>query len=183
MINTAAAEDILEEIEEDIEIIKWNNNSFILKEKKKKKKGISKEEQSSVPRLEIDLFKVNELYEEVIKRKTISVNAIRCLEQITGFEFRNTKDFKSKMKQFLDQYYYKGDDLQEAMRYSEMETEEIAEWLGVSEDQVRKMKGNKQPLSRSVVDFILIMGKGKKKPGIKGRLKFRNKDNEKVENG
>jgi len=109
-------------------------------------------------RSETDISAVKKLYDAIKAREIISVAAIRCLEQITGSDFKNTKDFCNKMDQFLDKHHYKGIDLRRARKLTGMEQSELAEWFGVSKCRIKQMETNKKPLSQDSLDFIKVMG-------------------------
>ncbi len=120
-------------------------------------------------RSEIDISAVKKLYDAIRSREIISVAAIKCLEQITGCEFKNTKNFCHKMEQFLDKHYYKGIDLRRARKWTGMEQSELAEWFEVSKYRIKQMETNKKPLSQDALDFIKVMGFGKTIPLKKGQ--------------
>jgi len=112
-------------------------------------------------RSDTDISAVKRLYDAIRSREIISVAAIRCLEQITGSDFKNTKEFRHNMDQFLEKYYYKGIDLRRARKWTGMEQSELAEWFEVSRYRIKQMETNKKPLSKDALDFIKVMGFGK----------------------
>ena len=107
---------------------------------------------------------IKELYDSIISKKPVSQFAVLSLENVTGYSFATSKDFRERMGLFLKKHYYKGNDLKKAREWSEMEQKQVAEWLGVSERRVKQMESSRKPLSQDAVSFIKVMGFTKKVP-------------------
>lgn len=107
---------------------------------------------------------IKKLYEAIKSREIVNVEAVKCLERITGTNFKNTRDFHNKMKNFLEKHDYRGVDLRRARKLTEMDRGELANWLGVSKHKIKQMETNKKALSREALDFIMIMGLKKTLP-------------------
>lgn len=118
-----------------------------------------------------EISAVKKLYDAIIKKKITSVQAIQCLEKVTGYKFVNTKDFCNKMEQFLNKHYYHGADLRNARKWSGMERSDLADWFGVSTHTIKQLETNKKPLSQDAIDFIMVMGFKKKVPLKKNKKK------------
>jgi len=131
-----------------------------------------------------EISAVKKLYDAIIKKKITSVQAIQCLERVTGHEFTSTKDFCNKMEQFLNKHYYHGADLRKARKWSGMERSDLADWFRISIHTIKKMETNKKPLSQDAIDFIMVMGfrktvllkKAKKMASATNRIQTRKND-------
>ncbi len=128
---------------------------------------MQKDYKSNQYRVEISLVK--KLFDFNEERKIASVDAIVCLEQITGEDFKNTKDLRNNMTKFIDKHYYKGVDLRRARKASGMEQHELAEWFEVSKHRIVQMETNKIPLSEDAIAFIKVQGFKKTVPYKKAK--------------
>jgi len=108
----------------------WNNESFIPKKKKVRKirKGIPKEKKLS--KTEVDIGIIKKLYDAIIIREIINVAAIRYLEKITSYNFKNMKDLKNKIGNFLENNTKK----------TEMSEEELEDWIEVFKNKINGKK-------------------------------------------
>jgi DNA-binding transcriptional regulator YiaG len=107
---------------------------------------------------ETDMSAVKKLYDAICKREITNVAAIACLERTTGHDFKDTKDFKIKMEQFIAKHYYRGEDLQKARKWAGHSHSELAELFEVSTSLIKHMEKDKKPLSQDAIDFIKVMG-------------------------
>jgi len=118
---------------------------------------------------EVDIYYINKLYDQILNREIINPDVINILEQITGHNFKGTKDFKELMTAFLKKNFYRGADLRRAWKDTGMSIEDLAWWLGTSIHGINQMLTNKKPLSDVAGDYIRIMGFKKMFPLKKGR--------------
>ncbi len=116
----------------------------------------------------IEISFVKKFYDAIESREIVCVQAISCLENLLGTDFRNTNDFRSKMQAYLDKHFYKGIDLRRARKYAGMEQSDLAELFGISKLRIKQLETNKKPLTQDVIDFIRVMGGEKKVTSKKG---------------
>jgi ribosome-binding protein aMBF1 (putative translation factor) len=114
------------------------------------------EDKSSKAHFEIS--EVKKLYDKIIEKKIASVQAIQCLDLVTGYGFTGKKDFRKKIEQFFAKHYYCGADLRNARKWSGMVRSDLADWFDVSINTIKKMETNKKPLSQDAISFIIVMG-------------------------
>lgn len=132
-------------------------------------------EKSEASREYTEVSVIKKLFDAIRERKIadpqIAALAIGCLERITSCDFKDNKDFCTKMELFLKKYHYVGNDLRKARKESGMERSDLATKLGVSKHAIKLMETNKKPLSQDAIEFIKEMRGEKRIPLKKCRKK------------
>jgi len=118
--------------------------------------GASEDEQPQNEKVDVGV--VRKLFESIENREIINVNAISILEEITHHQFKDTKDSQEKMKKFLLQHDYRGNDLRKARKQGGLDQSELADLFRVSKHSVKQMETNKKPLSEDARGFIKSQG-------------------------
>lgn len=80
--------------------------------------------------------------------------AVLQMELIMDTKFKNTKDYKEKLKNYLITSPIEGKDLKEARRKDNLTQQALAKQLGVSRALIGHMERNERPLSKKVKQYI-----------------------------
>jgi len=78
---------------------------------------------------------------------------VRALENATGFQFRNTRDFKEKMEQFF-LFGNPGGILKKARKKRGLTQWQLARQLGVTQSAIARMEAGEIPLNTAAISFI-----------------------------
>jgi len=78
---------------------------------------------------------------------------VRALENATGFQFRNTRDFKEKMEQFF-LFGNPGKTLKRIRKERGLTQRQLAEKLFVTQSAVARMEAGDIPLNARAIDFV-----------------------------
>jgi len=78
---------------------------------------------------------------------------VRVLENATGFQFRNTRDFKEKMEQFF-LFGNPGGILKKARKKRGLTQWQLARQLRVTQSAIARMEAGEIPLNTAAISFI-----------------------------
>jgi len=78
---------------------------------------------------------------------------VRALENATGFQFRNTRDFKEKMEQFF-LFGNPGGILKKARKKRGLTQWQLARQLRVTQSAIARMETGEIPLNTAAISFI-----------------------------
>ena len=78
---------------------------------------------------------------------------MRALENATGFQFRNTRDFKEKMEQFF-LFGNPGGILKKARKKRGLTQWQLARQLRVTQSAIARMEAGEIPLNTAAISFI-----------------------------
>lgn len=108
----------------------------------------------------IDIKQIKKLY-RIIKENRLPdsqldtrVNIVRYLEEVTGNDFKSTKDFHEKMERFLSSQSYTGNELKEARERKGWNQDALAFKLHTSRQYVGCMEKGTKPLNSKALRFI-----------------------------
>ena len=79
---------------------------------------------------------------------------VEKLEEETGYNFKDTKDFKQKMKQWFQKHGFTGKDLKKARLKADFTQQELADKLGVSRTQITRAEKDERKLTKDMKDYI-----------------------------
>jgi len=80
---------------------------------------------------------------------------IEKIEEGTGFDFRNTRDFERKMEAWFEEHRFTGDGLKKARLRDKLTQQELADKLNISRSQITYVETNQRKLSKDMIDYIV----------------------------
>jgi len=84
---------------------------------------------------------------------------VRAIENFTGFEFKNTKDFKEKIEQFLLLGENPGETLKRVRKNCHLSQRSLGKKLSLTQAAISMMESGEIPLNGKVIKFIKKKGK------------------------
>ena len=102
------------------------------------------------PTLGAEVWMITEIYQGISKGEQ-GVRAVEYLEKITGENFKDTKDFKRKMKRFLDGGYFRPSHLKQYREDRGWSQKVMAMHLEMPQQKVSDMEKGRKPLNQKVI--------------------------------
>lgn len=84
----------------------------------------------------------------------LRTTVVQWLEEKTGYEFGDTKDFQKRVKNFIANKRHGGEELREIRKKKGWSQLMLANYLGISERTLRGIEQNYKPLNLKALELI-----------------------------
>jgi len=107
------------------------------------------------PTLGAEIATVKALYDQLCKGKGGGVLSVEFFEHLTGEEFKSTRDFHKKMKNYLQGGFFRGEHLKHYRTKMNFSQHRLSLKLECGQRYVSDMENNRKPLNLKTVSLLL----------------------------